>query len=115
MDISADVTDQDLVAIAEKLGSLDVNNVGSEIVINTQSKSSGCTSDVASSRLVLVSTFQGDKPRAVFLNRGSAEPQGSAIYFNSIAYVFLCFYHLNFRGRSFIIQNLPNREFPDCI
>ncbi len=29
--------------------------------------------------------------------------------------IFVCFYHLNFLGRSFLVQNLPNREFPDCI
>jgi hypothetical protein len=41
------VTDDDLKFISEKIGSLEVNNVGSEIVINVQSKSAGCSDDLS--------------------------------------------------------------------
>jgi hypothetical protein len=41
------VTDADLLEISNRIGALDFNNVGSEIVMDPQGKTSGCTSDVA--------------------------------------------------------------------
>ena len=41
------VTDADLLEISTKIGTLDVNNVGIEVVIDAQGKTSGCNSDVA--------------------------------------------------------------------
>ena len=46
---TAGVTDADLLGISTKIGTLDVNNVGIEVVIDAQGKTSGCNSDVAPS------------------------------------------------------------------